>query len=208
MSRAPVLFHTDFQQLVGVQLDRDPRLSEFICKKCHVKFYKCHSILIRFLQRVNLPPVGEGNLKPRWVRGTGSENCFYPRCFTIIFPTFRKNVKYPESSVNHGPKSKYALHFFYFLYLFLHKLQKKPTPTWTDFITFLSTTIFYFGPKVPSQPCVLGSQSWRGLPVLPQPEGSAGRPVFGFCEGCLELCWWPQIHHGHSVCNHRQPRIQ
>lgn len=125
MSRAPVLFHTDFQQLVGVQLDRDPRLSEFICKKCHVKFYKCHSILIRFLQRVNLPPVGEGNLKPRWVRGTGSENCFYPRCFTIIFPTFRKNVKYPESSVNHGPKSKYALHFFYFLYLFLHQLQKK-----------------------------------------------------------------------------------
>uniref|UniRef100_A0A3Q3WX05 Zinc finger protein 276 n=1 Tax=Mola mola TaxID=94237 RepID=A0A3Q3WX05_MOLML len=54
--QSPLLFHTDFQRLVGVQLDRDPRLSEFICKKCHAKFYKCHSILIRFLQRVNLPP--------------------------------------------------------------------------------------------------------------------------------------------------------
>lgn len=66
-ARSPLLFHTDFQRLVGVQLDRDPRLSEFICKKCHAKFYKCHSILIRFLQRVNLPPVGKENLKSRWV---------------------------------------------------------------------------------------------------------------------------------------------
>uniref|UniRef100_A0A8C6PRW4 Zinc finger protein 276 n=1 Tax=Nothobranchius furzeri TaxID=105023 RepID=A0A8C6PRW4_NOTFU len=55
-SQPPLLFHTDFQRLVGVQLDRDPRLSEFICKKCFAKFYKCHNILIRFLQRVNLPP--------------------------------------------------------------------------------------------------------------------------------------------------------
>ncbi|XP_074533500.1 zinc finger protein 276 [Halichoeres trimaculatus] len=62
-SQSPLLFHSDFQRLVGVQLDRDPRLSEFICKKCHAKFYKCHSILIRFLQRVNLPPVGKENLK-------------------------------------------------------------------------------------------------------------------------------------------------
>uniref|UniRef100_A0A3Q2P618 Zinc finger protein 276 n=1 Tax=Fundulus heteroclitus TaxID=8078 RepID=A0A3Q2P618_FUNHE len=54
-AQSPLLFHTDFQRLVGVQLDRDPQLSEFICKKCHTKFYKCHSILIRFLQRVNLP---------------------------------------------------------------------------------------------------------------------------------------------------------
>ncbi|KAL6107338.1 znf276 [Pungitius sinensis] len=61
--QAPLLFHADFQRLVGVQLDRDPRLSEFICKKCHSKFYKCHSILLRFLQRVNLPPVGKENLK-------------------------------------------------------------------------------------------------------------------------------------------------
>ncbi|KAM9352176.1 zinc finger protein 276 [Symphorus nematophorus] len=77
-AQSTLLFHTDFQQLVGVQLDRDPRLSEFICKKCHAKFYKCHSILIRFLQRVNLPPVGKENLKSR------------------------KNEKCPESTVNHG----------------------------------------------------------------------------------------------------------
>uniref|UniRef100_A0A3Q4G2G4 ZAD domain-containing protein n=1 Tax=Neolamprologus brichardi TaxID=32507 RepID=A0A3Q4G2G4_NEOBR len=56
VAQSPLLFHTDFQRLVGVQVDRDPRLSEFICKKCHAKFYKCQSILIRFLQRVNLPP--------------------------------------------------------------------------------------------------------------------------------------------------------
>ncbi|XP_034391260.1 zinc finger protein 276 isoform X2 [Cyclopterus lumpus] len=62
-AKSPLLFHADFQQLVGVHLDRDPRLSEFICKKCHSKFYKCHSILLRFLQRVNLPPVGKENLK-------------------------------------------------------------------------------------------------------------------------------------------------
>uniref|UniRef100_A0A3P8X4T6 Zinc finger protein 276 n=1 Tax=Cynoglossus semilaevis TaxID=244447 RepID=A0A3P8X4T6_CYNSE len=40
--RSPLLFHTDFQQLVGVQLTRDPQLSEFICKKCYANFYKCH----------------------------------------------------------------------------------------------------------------------------------------------------------------------
>ncbi|XP_071767349.2 zinc finger protein 276 [Centroberyx gerrardi] len=77
-AQSPVLFHTDFQRLVGVPLDRDPRLSEFICKKCHANFYKCHSILIRFLQRVNLPPVGKEN-----ARG-------------------RKNAKCPQSLVNHG----------------------------------------------------------------------------------------------------------
>ncbi|XP_041852686.1 zinc finger protein 276 isoform X2 [Melanotaenia boesemani] len=64
-TQSALLFHTDFQHLVGVQVDRDPRLSEFICKKCHAKFYKCHSILIRFLQRVNLPPVGRENLESR-----------------------------------------------------------------------------------------------------------------------------------------------
>ncbi|CAG5958375.1 unnamed protein product, partial [Menidia menidia] len=76
--QSPLLFHTDFQRLVGVQLNRDPQLSEFICKKCHTKFYKCHSILIRFLQRVNLPPVGKENLKSR------------------------KNAKCPESPGNHN----------------------------------------------------------------------------------------------------------
>ncbi|XP_029289896.1 zinc finger protein 276 isoform X2 [Cottoperca gobio] len=78
-AQSPLLFHTDFQQLVGVQLDRDPRLSEFICKKCHSKFYKCHSILVRFLQRVNLPPVGKENLKS------------WKKC--------------PEASVNHGSQT-------------------------------------------------------------------------------------------------------
>ncbi|XP_043980311.1 zinc finger protein 276 isoform X1 [Gambusia affinis] len=58
---SPLPFHSDFQRLVGVQLDRDPRLSDFICKRCHTKFYKCHSILWRFLQRVNLPALGTGN---------------------------------------------------------------------------------------------------------------------------------------------------
>lgn len=85
MGRSPLLFHTDFQRLVGVQLDRDPRLSEFICKKCHAKFYKCHSILIRFLQRVNLPPVGEENLKHQWVHTEKIANCFDPRCFNVTF---------------------------------------------------------------------------------------------------------------------------
>ncbi|XP_017160843.1 zinc finger protein 276 isoform X3 [Poecilia reticulata] len=58
---SPLPFHLDFQRLVGVQLDRDPRLSDFICKRCHTKFYKCHSVLRRFLQRVNLPALGTGN---------------------------------------------------------------------------------------------------------------------------------------------------
>ncbi|XP_051807552.1 zinc finger protein 276 isoform X1 [Acanthochromis polyacanthus] len=75
---SPLMFYSDFQRLVGVQLDRDPRLSEFICKKCHAKFYKCHSILVRFLQRVNLPAVGKEKLKNP------------------------KNVKCPEFSVNHS----------------------------------------------------------------------------------------------------------
>lgn len=104
--RSPLFFHTDFQQLVGVQLDRDPRLSEFICKKCHAKFYKCHSILIRFLQRVNLPPVGEETLKHRQVH-TDAARCSYFSHFNATFSViFRKNAKCPESSVNQGPKSK------------------------------------------------------------------------------------------------------
>lgn len=61
--KSPVLFHADFQQLVGVQLDQDPRLSNFICKTCHTKFYKCHNILLRFLQRVNRLPLGQQNSK-------------------------------------------------------------------------------------------------------------------------------------------------
>ncbi|XP_014823135.1 PREDICTED: zinc finger protein 276 isoform X1 [Poecilia mexicana] len=84
-------FHLDFQHLVGVRLDRDPRLSDFICKRCHTKFYKCHSILRRFLQRVNLPALGTGNR--RNLKGPnapandspGKPPCFpssEPPCFT------------------------------------------------------------------------------------------------------------------------------
>nr|XP_049580463.1 zinc finger protein 276 isoform X3 [Syngnathus scovelli] len=65
VGQSPSLFHLDFQQLVGVQLDPDPRLSEFVCKKCHHKFYKCHNILFRFLQMVNLLPAGGDNSKIR-----------------------------------------------------------------------------------------------------------------------------------------------
>ncbi|XP_061532507.1 zinc finger protein 276 isoform X2 [Phycodurus eques] len=64
-AKSPSLFHIDFQRLVGVQLDPDSRLSEFVCKKCHSKFYKCHNILVRFLQMVNLLPVGKDNSKIR-----------------------------------------------------------------------------------------------------------------------------------------------
>ncbi|XP_030223184.1 zinc finger protein 276 isoform X1 [Gadus morhua] len=63
--QSPLLFHNDFQRLVGVPLDRDPRLSEFVCKKCYTNFYKCHSVLLRFLQRVNLLPVGKENARDR-----------------------------------------------------------------------------------------------------------------------------------------------
>ncbi|XP_072768440.1 zinc finger protein 276 isoform X2 [Nerophis lumbriciformis] len=64
-AQSPALFHTDFQRLVGVQLDPDPRLSAFVCKKCHSKFYKCNSILLHFLQMVNVLPVGKDNPKSR-----------------------------------------------------------------------------------------------------------------------------------------------
>uniref|UniRef100_A0A3Q2W8F3 Zinc finger protein 276 n=1 Tax=Haplochromis burtoni TaxID=8153 RepID=A0A3Q2W8F3_HAPBU len=102
VAQSPLLFHTDFQRLVGVQVDRDPRLSEFICKKCHAKFYKCQSILIRFLQRVNLPPVGKENLKNQV-----TVKCFYCRkTWGSVCVCFRKNAKGPESSVNHCSSSK------------------------------------------------------------------------------------------------------
>ncbi|XP_076878406.1 zinc finger protein 276 isoform X2 [Brachyhypopomus gauderio] len=49
-------FGSDFQRLLGVPMHRDPSLSQFICKSCHAQFYKCHSILLAFRQRVNLLP--------------------------------------------------------------------------------------------------------------------------------------------------------
>ncbi|XP_055365960.1 zinc finger protein 276 isoform X2 [Betta splendens] len=94
-AQSPLLFHTDFQRLVGVQLNRDPRLSEFICKKCHAKFYKCHSILIRFLQRVNLPPVGKENLKIRNAKSPESSRTHSSTlsCFLSAPPTFTSDPK-------------------------------------------------------------------------------------------------------------------
>ncbi|XP_056138277.1 zinc finger protein 276 [Lampris incognitus] len=84
--QSPLLFHTDFQRLVGVPLDRDPCLSEFICKKCHANFYKCHSILHRFLQRVNLPAVGRestsGQKNARCPQLTVNHSSSTPASFT------------------------------------------------------------------------------------------------------------------------------
>uniref|UniRef100_A0A3Q2X921 Zinc finger protein 276 n=1 Tax=Haplochromis burtoni TaxID=8153 RepID=A0A3Q2X921_HAPBU len=77
VAQSPLLFHTDFQRLVGVQVDRDPRLSEFICKKCHAKFYKCQSILIRFLQRVNLPPGPESSVNHSPSSFTSDTKCLH-----------------------------------------------------------------------------------------------------------------------------------
>lgn len=78
-----VLFHSDFQRLVGVKLDQNPSLSKFICKKCHAKFYKCHNILLRFLQKVNLPPPGE-NKHRKVVKSveTPVQRESMPWCFT------------------------------------------------------------------------------------------------------------------------------
>ncbi|XP_051975138.1 zinc finger protein 276 [Xyrauchen texanus] len=50
------LFCTDFQRLLGIPMNRDPSLSQFICNNCHSQFYKCHSILLNFSNRVNLNP--------------------------------------------------------------------------------------------------------------------------------------------------------
>lgn len=37
-------------------MNTDPRLSQFICNSCHTQFYRCHSILLDFRNRVNLTP--------------------------------------------------------------------------------------------------------------------------------------------------------
>ncbi|KAJ8252194.1 hypothetical protein COCON_G00215060 [Conger conger] len=56
LASPPPLFCADFQRLVGVPVSRDPLLSQFVCKNCHSQFYKCHRVLLPFLQRVNLSP--------------------------------------------------------------------------------------------------------------------------------------------------------
>ncbi|XP_075996425.1 zinc finger protein 276 [Genypterus blacodes] len=86
-----VPFHSDFQRLVGVQVDRDPRLSEFICKKCHTKFYKCQSILVRFLQRVNLPPFGKDQK---------NTNCTQSSVNQTVPPSFTSDSKCLHSLVS------------------------------------------------------------------------------------------------------------
>ncbi|XP_032404083.1 zinc finger protein 276 [Xiphophorus hellerii] len=84
---SPLPFHSDFQRLVGVRLDRDPRLSDFICKRCHTKFYKCHSILRRFLQRVNLPALGTGNRRNlKGPNAPANESPEKPPCFPSSEP--------------------------------------------------------------------------------------------------------------------------
>ncbi|XP_053555335.1 zinc finger protein 276 [Bombina bombina] len=62
--RVDQLFFTHFQQLVGVSVQRDPELPQFVCTSCHAQFYKCRSILRTFILRVNTSPTdprhGEG----------------------------------------------------------------------------------------------------------------------------------------------------
>uniref|UniRef100_H3AY13 Zinc finger protein 276 n=1 Tax=Latimeria chalumnae TaxID=7897 RepID=H3AY13_LATCH len=60
-------FYTDFQCLVGVVMQQDPALPQFVCKNCHAQFYKCRSILRTFIQRVNTSPTEQ--TKPKGRRG-------------------------------------------------------------------------------------------------------------------------------------------
>ncbi|XP_032320548.1 zinc finger protein 276 [Camelus ferus] len=52
------VFIRDFQRLLGVAVQQDPALSQFVCKSCHAQFYQCHGLLTSFLQRVNVSPTG------------------------------------------------------------------------------------------------------------------------------------------------------
>ncbi|XP_033700597.1 zinc finger protein 276 isoform X1 [Tursiops truncatus] len=52
------VFVRDFQRLLGVAVQQDPALPQFVCKNCHTQFYQCHGLLTSFLQRVNVPPTG------------------------------------------------------------------------------------------------------------------------------------------------------
>ncbi|XP_034541106.1 zinc finger protein 276 [Notolabrus celidotus] len=108
VAQSTLLFHSDFQRLVGVQLDRDPRLSEFICKKCHAKFYKCQSILIRFLQTVNLPPVGKDNLKSQ--RNAKCSEPFGNHASTAP-PSFSSDPKCLHSLVSWAHQHGEACHY-------------------------------------------------------------------------------------------------
>uniref|UniRef100_K7FST2 Zinc finger protein 276 n=1 Tax=Pelodiscus sinensis TaxID=13735 RepID=K7FST2_PELSI len=63
--RVDQVFFTDFQRLVGVAVQQDPALPQYVCKKCHAQFYKCRSILKSFIQRVNASPTGQRKPKGR-----------------------------------------------------------------------------------------------------------------------------------------------
>ncbi|KAG8508136.1 Zinc finger protein 276 [Galemys pyrenaicus] len=52
------VFVRDFQRLLGVAVQQDPALPQFVCKSCHAQFYQCHGLLRSFLQRVNVSPAG------------------------------------------------------------------------------------------------------------------------------------------------------
>ncbi|XP_073515311.1 zinc finger protein 276 [Phyllobates terribilis] len=54
--RMEQVFFADFQQLVGVSVQQDPRLPQSVCRSCHAQFYKCRSVLLTFMQRVNVSP--------------------------------------------------------------------------------------------------------------------------------------------------------
>lgn len=124
VDQSPPAFHVDFQQLVGVQLDPDPRLSEFVCKKCHREFYKCHNILVRFLQMVNHLPLGKDNSN-RWdfvsiVFGVKIDCSYFDvyfnchcKCIIIINAFFlRHNPMFSDSLINHGSTSKKNHHLY------------------------------------------------------------------------------------------------
>ncbi|KAJ1083852.1 hypothetical protein NDU88_004007 [Pleurodeles waltl] len=59
-----VLF-ADFQRLLGVSVQQDPSLPPFVCKNCHAQFYKCHSVLKTFMQKVNSSPTPHAKSKSR-----------------------------------------------------------------------------------------------------------------------------------------------
>ncbi|KAM4612475.1 zinc finger protein 276 [Discoglossus pictus] len=61
--RLDQVFFADFQQLVGVSVQQDPELPQFVCKDCHSQFYKCRGVLRTFIQRVNTSPTDPHNKK-------------------------------------------------------------------------------------------------------------------------------------------------
>ncbi|XP_078524366.1 zinc finger protein 276 isoform X5 [Lissotriton helveticus] len=63
--RVEHVFVADFQRLLGVSVRQDPSLPPFVCKNCHAQFYKCHSVLKTFMQKVNTSPTSHAKTKSR-----------------------------------------------------------------------------------------------------------------------------------------------